>query len=186
MSHPFDDYLDRVPGDEPDAVRGEAHELMLVNFLLTRLGLKKRQNEVREAASDTGMEGLTLDNFNIAFPSFPILMRSDPLYGVRLHADTRAMLPALLTKFSRAPFVEPYRNFYRERHALAHGRAIGLIFPRKGLRYGLVMHNGGLDGFFVRGGVFCYTGGNASAPVTYYLQPFQPLIDAIAASRLEL
>jgi hypothetical protein len=164
-----------------NAVRWEeSFEEERVKFLLTRCGVAGRKGELLAAGRQRyGRPRLTFDLFNDTFPTFPLLMRASRLGGVKLHEDARASLPELFTRFEKAPFFQIWEDFYAEVVGRANNRAVALVFPRNRVRGALVMHDGGLDDYFVHGTVLAYTGGTKDKPYRLYVQPFGPLVEAI-------
>ncbi len=164
-----------------NAVRwDESFEEERVKFVLLRCGLADRKGDLLAAGRRRyGRPRLTFDLFNDTFPSFPMLMKASRLGGVKLHEDARASLPALFTHFDRAPFFRAWEEFYEAAAARANNRAVALVFPRNRVRGALVMHDGGLDDYFVHGTVLTYTGGTREKPYRLYVQPFGPLVEAI-------
>jgi hypothetical protein len=160
-----------------------AGETRSVEFLLRQLKLSKQKRSLQALAeARTGYRFLTLDLFAEKWPSFPILMSYSQEAGNGLHEHKKATLPALFTRFSFAPFIKFYEEWFEQAERLANNRTIGLVFPRKGIRRGLILHNGGLDGVWFRGTVCTYTAGTREHPSKLYLQAFAPLIEAIYAN----
>lgn len=158
----------------------ESFEESRVKFVLARCGIAHRKGELLAASRERyGRPRLTFDLFNELFPSFPLLMRASRLGGVKLHEDARASLPALFTHFERAPFFAAWEEFFEEAAGRANNRAVALVFPRNRVQGALVMHDGGLDDYFVHGTVLTYTGGTKEKPYRLYVQPFGPLVEAI-------
>lgn len=177
--HPFDRLM-RGRAEQFREMEEERYEASRVEFILGRCGIPKvKYDLMRECERETGQSALRLRYFNARFPTFPILLGATRLDGVKLHADSRAFLPALFTNFRKAPFVEAYLRFHSEVSVSADGRTVGLAFPRKGLKQGLIIHNGGLDGIWVRGTLLTYTGGTPGETERLYVQAFQPLIEAV-------
>lgn len=91
---------------------------------------------------ERGGHAATFRAFNDAYPEFPLVLGATRLGAVKLHADARAMIPALFRDFGRAPFVTAFEAFYEREAdaAAASGRLPGLVFPRKGLKNGMVIY----------------------------------------------
>jgi len=151
-----------------------------VQFLLKRFGVtNKKWDMLRKSRDLVGENLLTVSLFNEMFPTFPIVLGCSRLGGVKLHTDLRCTTPALFRRFQDAPWVEAYEEFYEQVSGQALDRTIGLIFPRKGVQQGLLIHNGGLDAYWVRGLRWTYFGGTKEKPQLLYVQPFAPLVGAI-------
>ena len=88
-------------------------------------------------------------------------------------------LPSLFQKFSKAPFVAAFEAHYERYAREADGRAIGLVFPRKGINRGLIVHNGvDLPEQVFHGTVLTYTGGKNNSD-RLFVQPFQAVVKAL-------
>lgn len=129
------------------AERDSQYEAMLVRFLLLQLGEAKQsallEDDCRRA---TGTVALRLAFFNRRFEDFPLLLGAARLQF--LHAQAAALWPSIFKAFEKTPFSKAYEEFLAEHGQRASGRAVGLVFPRRGFRYGLVVYNGGLDTYF--------------------------------------
>jgi hypothetical protein len=187
--HPFEKL--QKAAQRSDAQRGRDREdvinfeVLAVETLLSCLHLGKYRNELIEAQSRCSDQAyLTLTAFNTRFPEFPILMGANPCDDRPLHLCKEAFMPALFRKFERAPFVKAYDTFCDAQERHAQGRALGLIFRRKGsTRGGWIIHQGGLEVFRTHGSAFmCHQGGSIGQPVDTYVRNFKALIVAIAAS----
>lgn len=164
-----------------DARADAEYEARLVSFLLKKFHIERVERHLRKRDSLAGGNGdLKFSLFCDEYRSFPILLSANPLNGVTLHTDPRAFLPALFKSFDKTPFVMAYEELFEDIADKADGRAVGLVFPRKGIRYGLVIHNGDdLDRRVFRGMVMTYYGGTKKRKFNLYVQPFQNLIEAL-------
>lgn len=186
-THPFA----RFSGDDHhrrlEAQADAAFEEGKVLFTLRAFGLNAARTAAelrRHEEAERGVPALTFRAFHARFPSFPLLLGTSRLDGGALHLDRRALLPALFREFTRAPFVTAYEAFY-ERHAeRAGGRPVGLVFPRKGLRHGLVVYAGGLDDlpFGPRETALVYAGGPAAGGRGLVVRSYQRLLEALRDS----
>lgn len=131
--------------------------------------------------AETNIDRLTFRAFNQEFPTFPLLLGTDPLNGVKLHLDRTAMIPSLFKKFSRTPFVKAYEAFYEQVADRANDRAIGLVFPRKGIRHGLIIYSGDFELEIPHSLLWTYVGGTKKKTFRVYVRPFQQLAEAIHA-----
>lgn len=120
-----------------------AHEERLVAFTFKALGMADRSRALAlRRERQTGERRLTFRDFCDEYRSFPLLLGADRLAGVSLHTDPRMFLPALFKSFHKCPFVAAYDAFAERARRLAGSRAVGLVFPRKGIPHGLVAHDG--------------------------------------------
>lgn len=138
--------------------------------------LRDREEEER------GTPNLTFRAFNDAYPTFPLLLGARRLDGVTLHTDTRAQLPALFKAFSQAPFVTAYEAFYEAVEGRAAGRKIGLVFPRKGFKNGLVIYAAGKVTEIPVGdheAVLSYAGGTKKDRHWLIVRSYQRVLEAL-------
>lgn len=114
-----------------------------VTFMLRLLKLQKRERDLRRACSDrTGSSNLTLADFHNEFPTFPIYLGARSLKDKKLHENDKMRLPTLYKTFWEAPFIKPYLEFRQTVLRRAGDRAVGLVFFRRGVPGGLVVHDG--------------------------------------------
>ena len=100
----------------------------------------------------------------------------------KLHLSQKMLLPALFKFFDQTPMVEAYAKFYEEAQSSAMGRPIGLVFPRKGIMRGLIIHNGEkLDESCFHGLSLVYHGGSKKHRHKLFVQSFQQLIESLFA-----
>lgn len=115
-------------------------ETRYVRFLLNEFKLGKHEKAISERCKDeTGVFRATFHHFCDEFNDFPLRLR---LFLPRkpLNEDPRTQLPALMLRFRETSFYEPYVEFYRESLRYQDGRPIGLVVPRRGIPYGLLVH----------------------------------------------
>jgi hypothetical protein len=177
--HPFEafsrNYHERHAGH-----RESQFEETRVDYLLKALNLGKVAGALwRRSKQETGHATLSFEQFNQEFPSSPLLLGASTLDGAKLHTDARVMLPALFKRFDAAPFVTAFEEFYEREEGRAQGRTLGLVFPRKGLRQGLIIHGEGLEAVFCHGLSLVYVGGTRRRPHSLYVRPFQALVEAV-------
>lgn len=179
------DPLDQFLADA--AARAEArtaasNEATALKYVLKRFGLAKEERVMRnEHAGSTGLPELTFAAFNSRHPSFPVLLGYNRIAGVKLHADKTAMIPALFKSFTETPFFKAYETFFEEHEGREDGnRTIGLVFPRRGIKFGLIIHNGAsLDMTLFRGTILTYHGGSRKRPHPLYVMPLVSLIEGL-------
>lgn len=178
MTSPMDDF--RNSGHDRFAARNaNAFESRTLEFLLQTFKLQQDSWRIRRASQqETGrLRPLTLLAFCREYRSFPILLTSQRIEGI--HLDKRAFLPALFEKFLDAPFVTPYEDYREGAVREADGRAIGMVFPRKGISRGLIVHDGvNLPDRCFAGTVLTYTD-RKTATKKLFVQPFARLIESL-------
>lgn len=177
--HPFKKmsrgYQERAAAEE---VR--QYEESRIAYLLKALNMPKAASRLREEEHrHSGDVRLTCRAFNERYTSFPVLLGTSILGGVKLHLDKTALLPALFRQFDQAPFVRAYEDFFEQHQGDAEGRVLGLVFPRKGIRQGLIILNEELEAVPYHGLTLVYSGGNRKHPCKLYVRPFQLLVEAI-------
>lgn len=156
-----------------------------VTYLLKAFKMNVRvvtQTLRQQTRERTGQPRLLLRAFNETFSSFPLLLGATRLDGVKLHTATTATLPALFKNFGSAPFVDAYESFYEQMEGRAQGRAVGLIFPRKGLKNGLIIYT--VDDplripLCHREGYFMYAGGSKKDRHYAVVRSFQKVVEAL-------
>jgi hypothetical protein len=178
-NHPFRRLLGARSGREEE-FRAAQYEEGRVRFLVRALRLtpaavrQLRQEEERRS----GRPWLTLRAFNDLYPSFPILLGADELPCVRLHLDPRAMLPALFRRFRDAPFVQAYERFRASLEVDELGaRAVGLVFPRRGVRHGLLVTDDELAAVPYRGLSLVHSDPGTGSRL--YVRLFQNVVEGI-------
>lgn len=157
------------------------YEDQQVSYVLRRFKLTDRATVAdlrRQSMDETGTGALTFKAFNEQFHSFPLLLAASRLRGVKLHLEPTALLPAWFKDFTGTPFALEYAEWYRRAAPRAEGRSIGLVFPRKGIRGGLVIHDEMSDYRRFRG----FTGVYVGDEKLLFVRPFQTLIDTVWAN----
>lgn len=141
--HPFEkvarssDYIARMGARSDTTFENGKVESLIKQFKISKDAVR----EIREfAAEATGKPDLTFAAFNRRFESFPLLLGASRLDGVQLHLTSSAMIPALFKAFGKAPFVDVFDAFYETNQPRANGRPVGMVFPRKGFKQGMVIY----------------------------------------------
>ncbi len=172
-------------GDIPTYISLRLKDVERVEFLLGRSGFKagKAAAALRAAADRAiGQPIVRFTEFNEANPTYPVLLGCSTLGGVKLHLEPTAMLPALINRFSSAPFVAAYEAFYDKVRDAAAGRVIGLVFPRKGVRHGMLIYAADDPQVLPLGereAVFLYAGGDKKDRHWVLVRAFQKAVEAI-------
>lgn len=175
----FDGYREyREHADRYTDLNNDSFEARSLEFLMTRFGLKKQIPIFKRRCADlTGKFHLRFVDFHNEYPSFPVYLGSERIPGI--HTDARCFLPALFKNFDQTPFVSAYEQLYERLEPVAEGRAIGLIFNRKGISRGLVIHDGvDLPQRVFAGLSFVYQGGRKNIR-RLFVQPYQTLVDQL-------
>lgn len=133
-----------------------------VRWLCARLGVGPKQRRAIEEAGGGhgGPARLTFAEFCRAFPEFPLWLAADRDVGRRLHVDPKAVLPRWFSHFHALPFVRAW-EYAAESKPPDAGRPTGLVFPRKGVPAGLVVHDA--DSLIACGPSFLYPYGEGGA-----------------------
>jgi hypothetical protein len=176
VSDDVDRILRNVQQDKFKAIDAGRFEAALVRHMLKRLSLpKSAERRVRDRWQEQhGERYLKFAAFNAVFSTFPFLMGSTRL-ETHVHEDPKSTEPARFKKFSRVPFVQSYEEFFQDVAVEAATRSTALVFPRRGFRYGLVIHNDESETYWDKGLCWVYKGEKHRL----YVQPFVNLLDAI-------
>ncbi len=182
--HPFakltsgQEYHDRM-----SRKASESFEDGKVNYVLGVFKIRHHAPALRKIAErQTGKPDLTFRAFDEGHPSFPIVLGASRLGGVQLHLDQKAMIPALFKAFGSAPFVTEFEQFYETAVARACGRPVGLIFPRKGFRNGMVVYatdDPQVIPFSERETCLTYAGGSKKDRHWLIVRSFQKMMEAV-------
>lgn len=179
MPNPFNE-LNR---DNPTVVKHElrrAYEHAKVQFMLKQLGLSKRKRQLVEwiARNDEDTR-LTFTAFNEVFSSFPVWVTGTNLGDLSdaLHLHQKATLPNWFKTFTSLPFIKHYTEAYAAAGNLATEKPVGLVFPRKGFKQGLIVHNGDWQTFVPpKSSCHLYVGGGNRKQTVLLVQPFSTFL----------
>jgi hypothetical protein len=149
-------------------------ETGLVRHTLKRLSLRAERRLRDHWQAEHGERYLKFASFNDVFPTFPFLLGSTRL-DIHVHKDPKSTEPSRFKKFSRVPFVQAYEEFHADMVAEAATRSVALVFPRRGFKYGLVIHNDDSETYWERGLCWVFKGEKHRL----YVQPYANLLDAI-------
>ena len=138
-----------VPHYDDTDIRALKWETARVEATVKRLKLHK--NVLGELRKQSGGE-LTLEGFNDRFPNFPVVLGGNSLVGMEpLHRHSGAIHPMWFKSFRNLPFISFYEDLLHvagvDSLADSNFRPFGLVFPRKGFRDGLIVHNGDWEAF---------------------------------------
>jgi hypothetical protein len=186
--HPFErfsqaaDYRDRL--ETMASVAFEEAKVRYV-FSVCKMSGKKAEQQLRQREdSERGRPDLTFRAFNDTYQSFPLFLGASNLSGISLHTDPRATLPAMYKDFSNTPFMQAYELFYEIHEDMAAHKKLGLVFPRKGLRHGLILYTSqGFDDIPIsdRETLVIYAGGTKKKRQLVVVRSFQRTLEAIHA-----
>lgn len=123
---------------------------------------------------------LKLTAFNDVFSTFPFLLGASRLGGKHVHRDIDAAEPARFKAFSQVSFVEAYREFYDDCYHPEDLRKLGLVFPRKGFKHGMIIHNDDTEVFWTSGLCWVY---KSKKGERLYVQPFNDVLNQVKKSR---
>lgn len=159
------------------AGKARRFEESCVRLLLSRLSLTDLHEPMLERSQAYwGERRLAFPVFNELVPSFPFVLGSwQPTEAV--HLDTRATEPQRFKQMQKVPFFIAYKDFFNSLDPdVLNGKKVALVFPRKSMRYGMVIHNDGGERFWRSG--TCWVTKLSKGIV--YAQPFTALVDGIA------
>lgn len=188
--NPFSQMMRGRTAGRITAFEQDQYERGLVTWVLTRLKLKHHSSRISDLAEAGGARKLSFAAFNEYFTEFPFFLGCHNLkslalpYGKKttgfdytVHADPDSFEPARFRKFSRVPFVIAYKHLFE---SLDSSRRIAMIFPRRGLQRGMVIHNDESEKYWQHGLSWVY-----KFPETgnrLYVMPAAPFIDSIYAA----
>lgn len=171
--------------DRMTARAGIAFEEGKVSYLLGvfKLNIRKVGNELRQIEeAERGQPNLTFRAFHSAYPTFPLVLGTDRLAGAALHLNPKAMIPSLFKEFSQAPFVTAYDAFYEKNAGRASGRPLGLVFPRKGFKQGMLIHAAETPTdlpLCAKESLLCYVGGTKKHRHWLVVRSFARVLEAV-------
>lgn len=144
--HPYRRLLGRQREATSIAAR-EAYEEGRLRYFLKTFGCpayaKTLKEDAQKARGSWRASFIELADWQ---PSFPWLLGGDDLDGVKLHTDSRALVPSLLGGgFLTAPFNAAFDAFIERCPHKPHGRGYGLVFRRKGIPQGLIIVDDEVD-----------------------------------------
>lgn len=152
-------------------------EETLVKHMLARLKLSEFKSELLGIwHSQHGEYRLKFASLNFKFPTFPFVLGSGRFEGDPVHKDRKSTEPARFKSFASVPFVEMFREFKEQVDAEAGWRNVGLIFPRKGFRYGMIIHDNEEESYWQQGLSWVYKDVKGDRT---YVQPFTAVLDSI-------
>lgn len=171
-----DRILQQVKDGKLKEIDAGRFETGLVRHTLKRLSLPKHaERQIRDRwKEEHGERYLKFAAFNVVFPTFPFLLGSQRL-DVHIHKDPKSTEPARFKKFTQVPFVKAYDEFYQDVAEEAATRSVALVVPRRGFKYGIVVHNDDSEMYWERGSCWVYKGEKRRL----YVQPYADLLDAI-------
>ncbi len=144
----------------------------------------------------SGRWALTFDAFNELYDSFPFVLgasllrrlvmpwpsktdaprRTEAFY--HLHRDPYSTEPARFKKFSWVPFVVAYQQFIATLPAdVVRRRKVALLFPRRGFKEGMVIHNDDAERYWEHG--LCWVYKVPEQKERLYVQPLSALVESI-------
>ena len=191
--NPFSHILkNKDPGDIKRA-EDASWEHERVRHLMKKLGMSKEEERKlsKECENFCGDPLLRFDVFRSQYPTFPFLLSANRLRRMQLphidketpnnyqvHADPACFEPARYKQFERVPFVVAFHEL-QEQVDDPH-QTIGVVFPRKGLRQGMVIHNDLSEQYWLNGSSWVYKAKDGSK---LFVQPFEALIMGIRNAR---
>jgi hypothetical protein len=182
-------------GDAQDIARTKNFEHERLKFLLGRLKLGNRTNELMQLYQEqTGERSLRFAAFNQLFPTFPFVLGAHTLCNLTVpwgkkntgsdyavHRDDQSTEPARFKKFGWVPFVLAYQEFYSSVVTDGELRRVCLIYPRKGFLHGMCIHNDQSEEFWPSGLAWVYKFNDGGRDRRLFVMPFQSLVEAIYA-----
>ena len=183
LNHPLSPLVPSidVPHYDDTDIRALKWETARVEATVKRLKLHK--NVMGELRKQSGGE-LTFEGFNDRFPNFPVVLAGTALVGMEpLHRHSGAIHPMWFKSFRNLPFISFYEDFIHTTASLASFtnsvalRPRGMVFPRKGFRDGLILHNGDWESFTADNSSFHLFKGKDG--FTLLVQPYVAFLDHV-------
>jgi hypothetical protein len=167
--------------EDVEADAAVKYETTLVKHALARLHLMQRKNELYEAwARHHDVRRLTFAGLNHVFPTFPLLLGCNKLQGYKpIHKDRGAREASRFQRFNSVSFVKEFNEFHKQVVDEAGVRNVGMVFPRKGFRYGMIIYHDDHEKYFQNGLCWVYKAKNGTRT---YVQPFTAVLDSIHAN----
>lgn len=170
--NPLNPLLGKMEQFEQSEIALHQWESKRVDWTIRRLGLTAK---LKEVASHRDDGFLTFEAFNDVF-SFPVYLTSNQLRGkLPIHKDQKSIHPNWFKAFSKLPFVQVFAETLKAYGLF--GRALGMVFPRKGFAQGLIVHTGDFN-TFVREGNSCHFYRSVSG-LELVVQPYSDFVDAL-------
>lgn len=160
-----------------EADEAAAFDRKCLDRLTAAFRMRPKYVRALDAASrrETG-DRMTLPWFTDAV-SFPLRLHAGR--RTKFHKTDAALLSNVFRAFKDAPFVRDYEAAYAD---APDGVPVGLVFPFKGVRGGLVLHNAeGLHFTALVGTALVHRGDSPRRPPTMILQPYAALLDGLYA-----
>jgi hypothetical protein len=157
-------------------------ESSIINHILTKCGLGRHRSALLSESHSFGERLLTAAAFNDYFPQFPVLLGCSRL-EVHVHKDPASTEPSRFKQFHKVPFVDTYYSVVESMGDAASHAPVGLVFPRKGFRYGMIMHNDDSEQGWFEG--LCWVFKIPDSAAKLYVQPLDQWLDAIGTRWLE-
>jgi hypothetical protein len=183
VSDPFGDLHKNRSREDVLATAEARWEEAVVRHTLSQfsLGSDVRRKLAMRWKEERGIAALKFSVFNDTFPDFPFLLGTTRLGEKAVHKDPKATEPSRFKVFRCVPFVEAYRDFYQQNYH-PHGlRKLGLVFPRRGFKYGMIIHNDNSETYWSSGLCWVYKSKHGDK---LYVQPFSQLLKSIKDCRL--
>ena len=154
-----------------------------VKLLLRQAKLQKQEGELRDiCVRQTGHGALKLPIFCERF-AFPVKLDVNYRVGRKLNQSPMMRAAFVFAHFLDLPFVKAYEKYFANTYDEASDPYLGLVFPYKGLNYGLVIHDaGGLENHLLNATVWLHhRGGERSGRL--YVQPFDNFVTSLVGGR---
>ena len=176
-TNPTNPLLSKIQKFEDAVKTDEGWESKTAEYALNQVGATAPAK--REILRGRGNRNLKLEDFR-DYVNLEMTLVAEPLSGeIPIHKSTKSVHPNWFRAFTTMPFVRSYYAHYDERSNGRKDYQLGMVFPRKGMRQGLILHNGDLTRFLLPtccAHVFC---GSNSKPMPLVVQPFTNFIQAI-------
>jgi len=140
----------------------------------------KLQDDVKELKARSAFaDRVFFSTFNEWFASFPFHIVAEPMIDkTPIDADPHSVHPRWFASFLDLPFVRMYEDYYVQQQASDDKRPLAMVFPRRGLAQGFVLHNGGMQFVPTMSSAHLFLAGPPSE-LCLCVQPYAKLIEHI-------
>lgn len=151
--NPLNPLLSRIQRFGSDGDADARWESARVEYTLRCLGREKLLRELQRASTDGK---LNFELLRQSLPQFPVALAAATFRDrLPLHRDPLAVHPFWFKSFRSLPFVAKYIELTKLRRSQTSCRLypplFGVVFPRRGFREGLIVHNGDWSAFVPAG-----------------------------------
>jgi hypothetical protein len=169
---------------QSDAETAYEHTMVKRALALLKLTAESKAMSAR-TRNVAGRSNLKFADFNSMVPNFPVTLGCSKMFDLEapLHRNEKAIHPFWFKTFMHLPFIPYYEEFWDSLGLDTKLKPVAMAFPRKGFRYGLIVHNGDLEKFVApNSSCHLYLGGGRK-PQTLIVQPFDGFLEYLVKDK---